>query len=240
MKQLINILRLNHFPIVEQLRLEEALLRADDRNWCIINQGTPPAIVMGISGKAEQLIDQSVATQRNLPVIRRFSGGGTVVVDSNTIFVTWICNVDDIGVTCCPCKIHEWASSFYQRALPTIGMSLRENDYVIGEKKWGGNAQYLCKGRWLHHTSILWDYDPEVMRSLLLPQKMPSYRQGRSHLEFLCCLSDYLPSRESFEKGLLSAISTHFDFKESFQHEVDEVLARPHRKSTGIYSIHAV
>ena len=46
-----NILRLRGHPILQQLQLEEALLRADKANWCIINDGTPsPAIVMGISG----------------------------------------------------------------------------------------------------------------------------------------------------------------------------------------------
>ena len=46
-----NLLRLRGYPILQQLRLEEALLRADKANWCIVNDGTPsPAIVMGISG----------------------------------------------------------------------------------------------------------------------------------------------------------------------------------------------
>ena len=47
----VRLLRLKQFPILQQLRLEEALLRADSGNWCLLNDGTPdPAIVMGISG----------------------------------------------------------------------------------------------------------------------------------------------------------------------------------------------
>ena len=47
----VKLLRLQNFPILRQLLLEEALLRADSSNWCIINDGTSvPAIVMGISG----------------------------------------------------------------------------------------------------------------------------------------------------------------------------------------------
>ena len=50
-KKVINLLRLRSFPILDQLRLEECLLRASRENWCIVNDGTqPPAIVMGISG----------------------------------------------------------------------------------------------------------------------------------------------------------------------------------------------
>lgn len=45
-------------PIQEQLRVEEALFRVDkSRNWFIYNEEkTPVTIVMGISGKPEQLL----------------------------------------------------------------------------------------------------------------------------------------------------------------------------------------
>ncbi|NGX54212.1 MAG: hypothetical protein K1000chlam4_00937, partial [Chlamydiae bacterium] len=46
-----SLLHLSGLPIFEQLQLEEALLRADEGNWCLINSGVPPAIVMGISAK---------------------------------------------------------------------------------------------------------------------------------------------------------------------------------------------
>ena len=47
----MRVLRLSSMPILQQLRLEEALLRADTGNWFLLNDGTPePAIVMGISG----------------------------------------------------------------------------------------------------------------------------------------------------------------------------------------------
>lgn len=88
---MFHILRLNNYPIYEQLLLEEALLRGDTRNFCIINQGSTPAIVMGISGKKEELINQETAARDNIPLIKRFSGGGTVIVDENTLFVTFIC-----------------------------------------------------------------------------------------------------------------------------------------------------
>ena len=49
--QTLRLIRTRQLPILRQLRLEEALLRADAGNWCIINDGSSiPAIVMGISG----------------------------------------------------------------------------------------------------------------------------------------------------------------------------------------------
>ena len=47
----VRLLRLKGFPILQQLQLEEALLRADAGNWFVLNDGAPdPAIVLGISG----------------------------------------------------------------------------------------------------------------------------------------------------------------------------------------------
>lgn len=51
MSGVVKVLRLQNFQILRQLKLEEALLRASNDNWFLVNDGTPdPAIVLGISG----------------------------------------------------------------------------------------------------------------------------------------------------------------------------------------------
>lgn len=48
---LMKLVRWKGVPILQQLHLEEQLLRTSSENWCIINDGTnDPTIVMGISG----------------------------------------------------------------------------------------------------------------------------------------------------------------------------------------------
>jgi hypothetical protein len=56
-KPLLHFLRMRA-PIQDQLRVEEALFRVDKaRNWFIYNErSTPATIVMGISGKPDQLL----------------------------------------------------------------------------------------------------------------------------------------------------------------------------------------
>lgn len=228
----INLLYLDKIPIFHQLQLEEALLRADQENWCILNSGDLPAIVMGISGVKEKLVNDQEMQKKMVPVIRRFSGGGTVFVDSNTVFATWICNASDMDVTCCPQKIHAWMTGFYQKAFPSLGMAFRENDYIIGERKWGGNAQYLCKGRWLHHTSMLWDYDHRNMDYLLMPAKIPTYRQMRSHDEFLCKLREYFPDCSQLKENIVDCLRNQFEVREFVLDDVAAILERPHRKAT--------
>lgn len=48
---LMKLIKLRGMPILQQLHLEERLLRTSSDNWCLINDGTnSPAIVMGLSG----------------------------------------------------------------------------------------------------------------------------------------------------------------------------------------------
>ena len=92
MRKLLNIVSLEGYPIVEQLKLEEALLRADGENWCLINRGSSPAIVMGISQVPEQAVNFKLIRDQSIPLVRRYSGGGTVFVDEHTFFVSLIMN----------------------------------------------------------------------------------------------------------------------------------------------------
>ena len=207
---MIRLIPLCNTPIYEQLLLEERLLRASKENWCIINTGSPRAIVMGISGKKEELVDYDRAKQDAIPLIKRFSGGGTVIIDEETLFVTFICQQELFSFPAYPEPILRFHEALYQEAFEHPSFQLRENDFVIGEKKCGGNAQYIQKGRWLHHTSFLWNYKEENMSYLLMPKKTPSYRQGRTHNDFLCKLSDYFPSKEALIAALLSTLKKRF------------------------------
>lgn len=227
----MNFLKLENVPIFKQLQIEEALLRVDQRNWCIVNHGTSPAIVMGISGKPEKLIDSQKWNEKPIPLIKRFSGGGTVVVDENTLFVTFICNTDFAPISPYPESIMRWSEKIYS---PFFGknFSLEENDYVLIKRKFGGNAQSIIKNRWLHHSSLLWDYCSSKMDYLLMPSKTPSYRQGRQHSDFLCKLADFWPCKEIFWDALIKHLKNQFEMKIVEEYLIEETIQKPHRKAT--------
>jgi len=205
------------------------------------------AIIMGIGGKAERLIDVESAKNDGVLVLKRFSGGGTVVVDHSSLWTTFIGRNEVLPhVKPYPREIMEWSADTifgpafesWNREINAIsskgskgrqtlvfrgkscGLSggdgeslilppseveaqheynhstlpifqLRENDYVLGERKIGGNAQSIVSGGFLHHTSFLWDWDVSNMEYLTLPEKRPEYRGDRSHNEFLVKLKDH-------------------------------------------------
>jgi len=233
----MKILHLKNYPIFKQLQLEEALLRLDTDNYCIINEGSPPAIVMGISGKVEELIDHEKLLSAPIPVIKRFSGGGTVVVDQETIFISFLCQKDLHDFTPYPEPIMKWTEGIYKEAFQLPDFHLRENDYVIGEKKCGGNAQYLRKERWIHHTTFLWNYQTALMDLLLHPKKSPQYRQERQHGDFLTCLSQHLPSKAEFIESVKEVLNNHYSVQWIELQDVTPFQNQLHRQSTTILEL---
>lgn len=231
----LHFLRLSNYPIYDQLLLEETLLRTDRRNWCIINEGSPQAIVMGISGKKEELIDCERARRDGIPMIKRFSGGGTVIVDENTLFVTFIFQKELHDFPAYPEPILRWHENLYCEVFNNELFHLKENDFVVGDKKCGGNAQYIKKDRWLHHTSFLWDYCTEKMSYLLHPKKTPQYRQQRAHADFLCRIAPLFPSKNAFIDALKTALSSRFSIELCAIDEVISTLIEPDRKATVLF-----
>lgn len=183
--------------------MEEALLRTHEDNWVILNEGSPPAVVMGLSTHPSSVIEEEAYKKNPVPIIRRYSGGGTVVVDDSTLFVSFIFR-HDFGFDPYPANIMEWTAKLYEPHLP---FTLQENDYTLGNLKVGGNAQYIRKNRWSHHTTFLWDYDPSLMSLLKHPPKMPAYREDRPHSDFITTLKNHL-SKEKFFTAVENALSS--------------------------------
>lgn len=197
----IELLTLENTSIEEQLDLEQKLLREDDRSFIIIGTNLPPAIVMGSSQKADTVIHLDKAKEQNIPIIRRFSAGGCVILDTNSIIVTFILNKKDLNIDLFPSSIMNWTADFYKKALDIPNLDLTANDYTIGDRKIGGNAQYIKKDRFLHHTSFLWDYNKDHMDILMHPPKEPPYRAGRHHHDFLTTLKPHM-TKEAFIKNI--------------------------------------
>ena len=124
-------LRLRNVPRLRALRLEEALYRTDRRPWLITCEtdgadgdavaaahASSQAIVLGISGKPEEMVHADRVEAAQIPLIKRFTGGGTVVCDANTLFVTFIGDEGaPAGVAAYPEPILRWAYSREWKAL---------------------------------------------------------------------------------------------------------------------------
>lgn len=257
-------LRLKNVPRLRALQLEEALFRADTRSWLITSEWDDPsrassseaakaaheaaqAVVLGISGKPEVMVHEDKIAAAGVPLIKRFSGGGTVICDADTLFVTFIAAADALpDVAPYPEPILQWTADVYGDAFSRCGVGgfrVNANDYCLEDLKFGGNAQSISGKRWLHHTSLLWDYDAERMEMLKQPPKQPEYRQNRPHGKFVRGLRGAFadaghartsPSggRSELIEAIVKATSDRLDLNEISQQEAEEAMLLPHRKVT--------
>ncbi|MFA6118305.1 MAG: lipoate--protein ligase family protein [Parachlamydiales bacterium] len=208
---MINIIQTKEVDIFSQLRLEEFLLKAKTDSFCIISEGRKDAIVLGISNKSNELVHINNAKKDNIQVIRRFSGGGSVFVDKDTVFVTFIFSSDLLKIDLYPETIMKWSEGFYKKVFDSEDFKLIENDFVFKDKKIAGNAQYIKKNRFLLHTSFLFDFDiKKINKYLQVPKKAPAYRNKRNHEDFITKISPYISKNEFFE-NLYKTLKSSFN-----------------------------
>lgn len=251
----LNVLRLGHLPILRQLRLEEALYRCDNQNWCILSQPENPAIILGIGGKPKQLVDVQNCKKDGIDLVKRFTGGGTVYIDRKTSIISFIINKEAAPSTTSPPSVMQWAANIYDPVFASEDKSnpqflLREHDFCLLTtdgicRKFGGNAQALGRERWVHHTSFLWEFDESLLqRYLLLPERRPAYRANRSHLDFLVKLNSFpnlflgeQPPRRIFESRLLQSLSQSFQLRSATLSEAFPYLSKDHTRSTTLVDV---
>ena len=224
--------------MLEQLRIEESLYRAGEGNWCIVNRyAGEPVIVLGISGKPEKLVYLDKTREDNIPLIKRFSGGGTVVLSPGTFLVSFVCGKEALPdrLAESPSQLMDWSGKFYESVFQRAGSDepfhLRVQDYTIGtSRKIGGNAQALSKNRWVHHTSFLWDYDSSVMQYLRIPEKQPDYRSNRSHGDFLTKISHHVDRADRWWDAFESVLDDHFHVIRRRENEANVYLSEAERR----------
>ena len=150
-------LRASGLSILERLSLEEALLRHDDRNWAIVGTHEPwnhkylshvpipdyigeepndqCMVVMGIGGKPDKLLNIPQIERDKVMVVKRFSGGGTVVLASQSLWTTFIGRNKDYvptGVQPYPREIMKWSADTIFG--PTFDKMVKQKKH-LGQKK---------------------------------------------------------------------------------------------------------
>jgi len=174
------------------LALDEALLIEADR------QGGPRtlrfwefprlAVVMGASCRRLEHVDVAACRRDGVPIARRGSGGGTVLIGPGALNVTVILPIAEA-----PAAVDEAQqfviSRFAERLRQDVpGLEVQgSGDLAIAGRKVAGSAQRRLKHWFLAHASILYDLPPETIARYLSapPSRQPRYRAGRSHEDFI-------------------------------------------------------
>src|SRR5690606_7342047 len=123
-----------------------------------------------------------------VPILRRASGGGTVLWGKGCLLYTLVLRYDREPALTQVRPSYEWilgevANAVGLRGIEQAGIS----DLSVAGRKFSGNAQQRKRDHVLHHGTILYDFDlASIERYLKLPPRQPEYRANRPHADFLC------------------------------------------------------
>jgi len=184
---------------LENLALDEALLAACEAGEIIggvlrLWESPDYFVVLGRSSDPEIEVKLAVCREQNIPVLRRVSGGGTVLSGPGCLSYAVVLDYEEFPHLRAVDLAHQYVLSRVVECLaplvPDIAMAgtsdLVLTDTVGRQMKCSGNALRCKRTHFLYHGTLLYDLDLARLRYLLAtPTRVPDYRQDRTHEEFV-------------------------------------------------------
>ncbi|QDU31597.1 putative lipoate-protein ligase A [Anatilimnocola aggregata] len=221
----------------ENLALDEALLDSVDeqpaapellRLW----ECPQTAVVLGRSCRAAEEVDLAACEQADIPVLRRTSGGGTVLIGPG-------CLMFSLRLSYLARPHFRLLDQAHHEVLTTVAAAVNSvipngrieprgtSDLAIGETKVSGNSLRCKRNFLLYHGTLLYDFDLTLVQQLLHPPpRQPEYRHQRPHRDFVTNLSaDPLQLR--------SALAHHWQATKPTSDWPQELTARLERQRYG-------
>ena len=148
-------------------------------------------IVLGRLSSLEEDIDLKEIEANRIRVLRRSSGGGTVLQGRGCLNYSLILNKNSHPGLFDLRKSYEYILGKVKTALDACGIRAAFHpisDIALKDhqKKISGNAQKRGRHFILHHGTILYDFDLTLItRYLKMPKQIPDYRNKRAHTDFV-------------------------------------------------------
>lgn len=193
----------------ENLAADEALL-----DWCEENDGEEILrfwesreyfAVVGYANKIEAEVNVAACEKRKIPILRRCSGGGTVLQGKGCLNYALILRIAENSPLASISSANQFIMDRNRAAIQSLFYAFEiqpsvynfsaisicgHTDLAIGDYKFSGNSQRRRKNFLLFHGTFLLNFDIPLIGELLkMPSKEPGYRKHRSHLEFLLNLN---------------------------------------------------
>ena len=146
-------------------------------------------VVLGRTSKPQEDLHLDLLLKDHIPVLRRASGGGTVLQGQGCLNYSLIISKERHLHLSLIRKSYQFILDKLIDALDGRGIKAVYHpisDMAVGERKFSGNAQKRGKNFILHHGTILYSFPLEkIERYLKIPRDIPEYRRGRGHLDFV-------------------------------------------------------
>ncbi len=222
--------------VAENLAFDESMARSafsTGRRLLRFWWGGPPAVVLGSSERAEQAVNSAACAQLGVEVLKRCTGGGTVLQTRDVLNYSLVTPAPD---RLDPMAGFRQGTDLIRALLEAFGLAgtvLGTCDVAVAGRKISGNAQARRWRSLLVHGTLLVDFDFDLAEKVLPhPLREPEYRQARRHRDFLVTLRalGVNADRETIESVAVQTGRRIFGAMDS-THPAEEVLltkiARP-------------
>jgi lipoate-protein ligase A len=178
----------------ENLALDEALLELCESGAgdAVLRFWEPAThfVVVGYANRAAAEVNLPCCRAKHIPVLRRCTGGGTVVQGPGCLNYSLILGVAGSTSLQTISATNNFILHRHKTALAELLDQRVEleghTDLAIGGRKFSGNSQRRRKNFLLFHGTFLLGLDLNVVEKMVrFPSKQPDYRAKRSHGDFL-------------------------------------------------------
>jgi lipoate---protein ligase len=177
-------------------------------------------VVLGYSNKIRTEVNLESCKSLGIPVLRRCSGGGTVLQGPGCLDYALILRIRTDSPLTSISKANAIIMNRNRNALNSLldGKVLIQGhtDLTLQGLKFSGNSQRRKRHFLLFHGSFLLDLDLAVVEQTLhAPSKQPQYRRDRAHKDFLTNLHVPAEAIENAMKRVWSATDPLDEIPES-------------------------
>lgn len=222
----------------QNLACDEALLEFCEQGYSHdilrVWESPDPFVVLGYSNKIKGEVNLKACERHEIPVLRRTSGGGTVLQGPGCLNYALILKLEgehplkNIALT------NHYILERHRKVLATVIRGKIElqgiSDLTLNGLKFSGNAQRRKRQHILFHGTFLIDFDLALIEKILpIPVKQPSYRHGRPHREFL---TNFPISRDLLKNTLRHSWSANTSFTEVPVEEIHRLVLEKYSKNS--------
>lgn len=147
-------------------------------------------VVLGYANRAATEVNLEFCQRSAIPVLRRCTGGGTVLQCPGCLNYSLVLRMRTDGPLKTITSTNQHIMERHREAIARLTkLPVRVEGYTdlaVDGLKFSGNAQRRKMHALLFHGSFLLDVDLVLLESALrMPSKQPEYRHQRSHREFV-------------------------------------------------------
>lgn len=216
MNEVLHFMDIRSTDPTYNLALEEYLLMHHMEEEILLLWQNANTIVIGRNQNTEEEINRSFVEAHGVTVVRRTTGGGAVYHDMGNLNYSFIQDVDD------PEKMSIAALAVpVVEALGTMGVQAEvsgRNDILVDGKKISGVAQRMYKNRILHHGTLLYASNPDMVAGALqVRQDKFISKSAKSVRARIGNIQDYVQDKsmnlETFRTRLIEALTESRDVR---------------------------